>query len=61
MLHAFCTGQQIGQFLNVAGLPFHHDDLKARVVVEVRVNSGDDLGMVLVLDVRQPFGSRRLW
>ena len=53
MLDTLCADQQIGKLLNQLRFAFHNDNFETGVMIEVGVHRGDDLPMVLMLDLGQ--------
>jgi hypothetical protein len=61
MPDVYRTYQQVRQALNQPGLSFHDDHFEAGVMIEMRMDRGEDCFVVFMLNVRQFFGQKRLW
>jgi hypothetical protein len=51
MLHAFCADQPVRQLLDISRRTAKYDYLQAALVVEVRVQGGNDYFVTFVLEV----------
>ncbi len=51
MLHAFCADQPVRELLDISRRTAKYDYLQAALVVEVRVQGGNDYFVTLVLEV----------
>ena len=49
VLNALQPDQSVSQLMHLTQLPFHHDDLKAHVMVQMRMHGGDDDFVIFVL------------
>lgn len=58
MLDSLCADQPVGQPLHLFGRTAKYDHLQATLVVEMRVQSGNNDFVILVLDVGQLLGQQ---
>jgi len=55
MLHAFRTDEPVRQLLDLSRLAAEYDDFQAILMVKMRVQSGNDDGVRLVLEIGELF------
>ena len=58
VLYTFRTDEQVREVLDQPGLSFHYDHFEAGVMIEMSMDSGNNLLVVSMLNVRQLLGEK---
>ena len=58
MLHALRTDEGVRDFSNGLRFSLYHDHLQTIVVIQMHVESGENVVVVVVLQIGQPFAQK---